>query len=387
MMKKILIGICVAATVLIAGIGFLWGNEIKTLSSFKTIINQNLSHKDGYTYEMTFSGDYYFDDFLEQGGVSDDKELISFITEKIAKGIIPISIEAPEIACSSFTATTEDGDFLFGRNYDFDPTNTAIIKTNPGNGRHASVSTVDLHFLGVDSEKGVSGLLEKVKLLACPYIPLDGINDAGVACGIYMTYQGKDTVATDQNTEKPDITSTTMLRLILDYADDVEEAIALVSEYDLHDSANTSYHYMVADAKGNSAILEWVAGTDTTDNDGSKRELRVIRNEKPYQAVTNFIVEEGYYEENDEKAGYDRYEYLTENLEASDGIVKDEEEAMGLLKGVGRRTWLVDGDVTKGTTIHSAVYNLTDGTSYWVANENYGSEEHRKFYDVNEFDF
>lgn len=387
MMKKILIGICVAATVLIAGIGFLWGNEIKTLSSFKTIINQNLSHKDGYTYEMTFSGDYYFDDFLEQGGVSDDKELISFITEKIAKGIIPISIEAPEIACSSFTATTEDGDFLFGRNYDFDPTNTAIIKTNPGNGRHASVSTVDLHFLGVDSEKGVSGLLEKVKLLACPYIPLDGINDAGVACGIYMTYQGKDTVATDQNTEKPDITSTTMLRLILDYADDVEEAIALVSEYDLHDSANTSYHYMVADAKGNSAILEWVAGTDTTDNDGSKRELRVIRNEKPYQAVTNFIVEEGYYEESDEKAGYDRYEYLTENLEASDGIVKDEEEAMGLLKGVGRRTWLVDGDVTKGTTIHSAVYNLTDGTSYWVANENYGSEEHRKFYDVNEFDF
>lgn len=387
MMKKILIGICVAAAVLIAGIGFLWGNEIKTLSSFKTIINQNLSHKDGYTYEMTFSGDYYFDDFLEQGGVSDDKELISFITEKIANGIIPISIEAPEIACSSFTATTEDGDFLFGRNYDFDPTNTAIIKTNPGNGRHASVSTVDLHFLGVDSEKGVSGLLEKVKLLACPYIPLDGINDAGVACGIYMTYQGKDTVATDQNTEKPDITSTTMLRLILDYADDVEEAIALVSEYDLHDSANTSYHYMVADAKGNSAILEWVAGTDTTDNDGSKRELRVIRNEKPYQAVTNFIVEEGYYEESDEKAGYDRYEYLTENLEASDGIVKDEEEAMGLLKGVGRRTWLVDGDVTKGTTIHSAVYNLTDGTSYWVANENYGSEEHRKFYDVNEFDF
>lgn len=110
--KKILIGICVAATVLIAGIGFLWGNEIKTLSSFKTIINQNLSHKDGYTYEMTFSGDYYFDDFLEQGGVSDDKELISFITEKIAKGIIPISIEAPEIACSSFTATTEDGDFF-----------------------------------------------------------------------------------------------------------------------------------------------------------------------------------------------------------------------------------------------------------------------------------
>lgn len=70
-----------------------------------------------------------------------------------------------------------------------------------------------------------------------------------------------------------------MLRLILDYADNVEEAVEIASGYDLHDSAKTSYHYMVADASGKSAILEWVDGTDSTDNDGSKRELVITYND------------------------------------------------------------------------------------------------------------
>ena len=122
--------------------------------------------------------------------------------------------------------------------------------------------------------------MDKIVCLAAPYAPLDGVNDAGVSCGIYMTYQGGDeTVATDQNTDKPDFTSTTLLRLILDYADNVEEAVEIASSYDLHDSANTSYHYMVADSTGKSAILEWTNGTDLTDNDGSQRTLKVIYNE------------------------------------------------------------------------------------------------------------
>lgn len=76
---------------------------------------------------------------------------------------------------------------------------------------------------------------------------------AGVACGIYMSYQGKEdeVVATNQTTDKTDLTSTTMLRMILDYADSVDKAVELVKKYDLHDSANTSFHYMVADRQVN----------------------------------------------------------------------------------------------------------------------------------------
>lgn len=382
--KRTLIAIVVIFAVLAAAIYIVWGNEIKSLLSLEQKIAQDMSHGDGYTYEMTISGDYYFDEFLEQGGATSDQELISFVTEKITKGLIPMTIEESEIACSSFTAKTEDGDYLLGRNYDFDQTNTAIVHTNPGNGKHASISTIDLQFIGIDPKKGVNGISDKIKLLAAPYVPLDGVNDAGVSCGIYMTYQGKETVPTDQNTERPDLTSTTMLRMVLDYADNVDEAIEMISKYDLHDSAKTSYHYMIADAEGNSAVLEWVNGTDQTDNDGSKRELQITRNELPYQSVTNFILAPGYYEANDEQAGLDRYEYLMGKLNASNGVLEDEEEAMRLLRDVGRRTWKVEGDVTKGTTVHSVVYNLTDRSSLWVANEHFGSEEHTLTYELGE---
>ena len=133
--------------------------------------------------------------------------------------------------------------------------------------------------LSVDED--ITGLMDKITCLAAPYIPFDGMNDAGVSCAIYMTYQGPDgSVSTGQDTDKPDITSTTMLRLILDYAGSVEEAVELVSAYDLHDSATSSYHYMVADATGRSAILEWVGDKDATDTDGSVRQLRVTYNDQ-----------------------------------------------------------------------------------------------------------
>ena len=151
--KRTLIAIVVIFVVLAAAIYIVWGNEIKSLLSLEQKIAQDMSHGDGYTYEMTISGDYYFDEFLEQGGATSDQELISFVTEKITKGLIPMTIEESEIACSSFTARTEDGDYLLGRNYDFDQTNTAIVHTNPGNGKHASISTIDLQFIGIDPKK------------------------------------------------------------------------------------------------------------------------------------------------------------------------------------------------------------------------------------------
>ena len=371
-------GITVACVLLLAvvAVGIIWGNELLTLTSIKEIAPSNEEHRDGFVYEITVSGDYYFDQFLAEGGASSDQELISFITNSIGKGLIPLNIEESSISCSSFTAVTEEGDRVFGRNYDFDKTNTAIVYTKPGNGRHASVSTVDLQFLGIDPDTGVTGLADKFLCLAAPYAPLDGVNDAGVSCGIYMTYQGAETVPTDQQTDKPDITSTTMLRLILDYASTVDEAIELVEKYDLHDSAGTSYHYKVADAQGNSALLEWVAGTDQTDNDGTARQLNVIRNdpEQNYQCITNFILTPGYYEEGDDMGGKDRYDLLTSTLEEMNGTVADDQAAMDVLSLVGRRTWVVEGDHTQGTTVHSVVYNLTDKTALWVGNEHYGEE-------------
>lgn len=399
LIKKVLLGVGIGLlSLVIIAVGAMfaiWHNEIFTLASMKMVRDRNDEHLDGAVYTMHVKGDFYLDEFVSQGGVSSDKELINFVTENITKGLIKVNISDPDIGCSSFTAKTKDGDALFARNYDFAKTNTCIVFTEKNEGRHASISSVDLQFLGMDVDKNVEGLMNKITCLAATYAPLDGINDAGVACGIYMTYQGKETVATNQNTDKPDFTSTTLLRFILDYADDVDEAVEIASSYDLHDSANTSYHYMVADSSGRSVILEWVAGDDLTDNDGSKRELKVTYNDEDshigemegsteYQVITNHIIQPGYYDtvSSDEKKGADRYERIYEELNKTQGVVKDEKAAMDILEIVGRRTW--KNDDNNGCTVHSVVYNLTDKTMMWVSNENYDKPD--AVFDFNEFD-
>ena len=384
--KKILLTVLAVLVVLLvlafAGIWAVWHNEISSVASIRMLRER---HLDGAVYSMEVKGDFYLDDFVAQGGVSSDTELIQFITDNITHGVVNLNMTAPEIGCSSFTATAENGDALFARNYDFSKTNAMLVFTEANEGRHATISTVDLQFLGIDVDQDMTGLMDKVICLAAPYAPLDGINDAGVSCGIYMTYQGgEETVATSQDTDKPDFTSTTLLRLILDYADSVEEAVEIASSYDLHDSANTSYHYMVADSTGKSAILEWTndSAVDTTDNDGSQRTLKVVYNDQDsaigereaasnYQVVTNFVLQPGYYDgvPAENKKGADRYDRLYQELQATDGVVADEQAAMDILQAVGRRGW--DNDDKNSCTVHSAVYNLTQKTVLWVTNENY----------------
>ena len=388
-LKKILLTVLavVVALVVLAGVGIyaVWHNEIGSVASIEMLRERNDDHLDGAVYSMHVRGGFYLDDFVAQGGVSNDTDLIQFITDNITHGVVDLNMTAPEIGCSSFTATAENGDALFARNYDFSKTNAMLVFTDANEGRHASISTVDLQFLGIDVDQDMTGLMDKVICLAAPYAPLDGVNDAGVSCGIYMTYQGGEkTVATSQDTDKPDFTSTTLLRLILDYADNVEEAVEIASSYDLHDSANTSYHYMVADASGKSAILEWTndSAVDTTDNDGSQRTLKVVYNDQDadigeregassYQIVTNFVLQPGYYEgvPAENKKGADRYDRLYEELQATDGVVADEQAAMDILQSVGRRSW--DNDDKNSCTVHSAVYNLTKKSVLWVTNENY----------------
>ena len=144
-------------------------------------------------------------------------------------------------------------------------------------------------------------------------------------------------------------------------------------------AVSSNSQMMVADAEGNSAVLEWVNATDNTDNDGAARQLNVIYNtEDPrtqtaeWQCVTNFILTEDYYESEEDMKGQDRYEHLFQALKEKEGKVEDDNEAMKLLSEVGRRTW--NNDDKNHCTVHSVVYNLTDRTALWVSNEHYGEE-------------
>ena len=377
--------IIVIAAVLGITVSCLWGDVISSVSSIKHLQQRNDERDEGSVYSMNVKGGFYLDKFVKRGGASSDKELIGFITSNITKGLMKVDIGESDVNCSAFTAKTPENDVLFARNYDFDKTNVCItICNSPGKGRYKSFSTVDMNYIGIDTESDLSGLMNKITCFAAPYAPLDGMNEKGLSCAIFMSYQGNDvtgTVATDQKDEtKPNFTSTTMQRMILDYCATVDEAVELIKKYNLHDSAKSSFHYMIADASGKSAILEWLPdnATDKTDNDGSARKLRVLYNtddmytglregtQFDYQWITNFIVNghDSYYESDEDKFGWDRYNIIHENLKAGNGIIEDEKAAMDILKQVRRRPH-------GGVTVHSVVFNLTEKTVRWVANENY----------------
>ena len=88
----------------------LFINELKTLKSLKQIDNYGM-------YRMTYYGDYGFDDFLEQGAVS-DKDIEEFVTKRLLKGI-PIKFNVTDSGCTAFVTKNENGDIVFARNFDF----------------------------------------------------------------------------------------------------------------------------------------------------------------------------------------------------------------------------------------------------------------------------
>ena len=195
-------------------------------------------------------GDYGLDDFLAQGGASNDNELLDFLMQKLLKGL-PLRFDIPDLGCSTFAAETPEGDAIFGRNFDMYYSPALFVRTAPEDG-YRSISMVNLSYIGFGEDKLPTSLLDSLLTLAAPYVPLDGLNEKGLAVGVLLI----DTEPTDQQTDKPDITTTTAIRLLLDRAATVDEALALLSQYDMHASANSCYHFQIADAAGRAVVVE-----------------------------------------------------------------------------------------------------------------------------------
>ena len=88
-LKKILIGIAVALVSVIVifaiAVFAIWHNEIASIASIRMLVQAKDENKSAPVYIMDVKGNYYFDDFIEQGGVSSDAELIDFIVGNITK--------------------------------------------------------------------------------------------------------------------------------------------------------------------------------------------------------------------------------------------------------------------------------------------------------------
>ena len=349
--KKVVLGVVgvLVALVIVAAVAVfaLFGRELATLGSIEKVNDYPL-------YTMTYDGDYGIDEFIAQGGASNDGELIQFVVNRIMKGL-PITIDLPDLACSTFNATTPEGDALFGRNFDLSFSPGMLVRTDPADG-YASVSMGNLGFLGYGEDKLPEDLVSSLTTLAAPYAPLDGMNEAGLAVGVLLI----DTDPTDQQTDKVDITTTTAIRMMLDSCATVDEAVALLEQYDMHSSANSCYHFQIADASGASVVVEYIGNEMSVLEPGDATTMGALSGAAgvTYQAATNFLLTPGEY---DFGHGQDRYETLMSTLSAASGVLA-EDEAMDLLAAVAQEPHL-NSRGEESATQWSVVYNLDDLTA------------------------
>lgn len=253
--KTILKWVCgiLAACMVILAVGSWWlfGSFLKAANSIEKL-------EDGL-YAMEYNGDYGFDNFLAQGGAASDSEVAKYLVSFLSHGFYKMEsdVQTGEFGCSTICTEDKNGVVLFGRNYDWKECRAIIVHTVPENG-YESISTCCLDFLGFDENYAPDGsMMERMQTLAAIYVPMDGMNEKGLMIADLMA---GDNEATHQQTDKVDLTTTTAIRLLLDKAADVDEAVAMLRRYDMHASMDTAHHLSIADAGGKSVVVEYVNG-------------------------------------------------------------------------------------------------------------------------------
>ncbi|MFC1726395.1 linear amide C-N hydrolase [candidate division KSB1 bacterium] len=306
-------------------------NKTQDLSLQEKLSLESLKKIDSYPmYKMTYYGDYGFSDFLK--GKPSKK------VQRFRNGFNDLENEH---RCSCFAAMGDMENPLFGRNFDYFHRSSLILFTDPPNA-YSSVSMVDIYYCGYLTNTPVSTLEERADLLYSPHLPFDGMNEKGVTVGLMAVPSAQP----PHDPKKSTLYTLEVIRLILDYASDTEEAISLIEKYNVK-FEEVPVHYMISDRTGRSAVIEYIKG-----------EMKVIRNSRPFQISTNFIISNA---TPFLKNNCRRYDYLNNALNNSSAI-SSEEQGMDLLSGA-----------SQSNTMWSAVYNMQTGKILVVPGRKYNS--------------
>ena len=147
------------------------------------------------------------------------------------------------------------------------------------------------------------------------------------------------------------MTSTTIIRNVLDNAKNVDEAIEIFKNSNLN-TDGYAYHYMVGDAGGKSAVIEFV------DN----KMIVEYKTEKIQVCANTYITEEGVAFYNDANAldSNNRMNSIISSIE-NNNFNMTHENAFSALKSA-----------SNNYTRWSIIYNLTDKTMNIAINRNFG---------------
>ena len=317
-------------------------------------------------YEMNYTADYKLDKLIESN-VTDIGSLVKFVSEDLFD-VMPDITVVPSFSsgCSAYAATeTSRGDFLMGRNYDYChvekgvevPITALFVRTAPEGGKK-SIAMVDTYWLGYHKGFYNDGVSDLSMLMAAPYEILDGINESGFAiCVLHL--EGKATIQNDP--EKQTLWTNIMMRKVLDNASTVEEALEIVKDFNVTmvTPASGNFHFFLADATGDYAILEYSYDDADSVNETLPNTMKVFKGEDCDRYVTNFYVDPALAEHPKlgplGKHGLWRYDTLKANLTRYNYRLTDE-QAIDLLRSVSQ------GSNPNENTSHtqwSALYNLT----------------------------
>ena len=291
------------AALLIAGAvtaGFVLYGRVASILSVKQVADE--------LYTMNFRQDYHLDKALE-AGIKSKNDLMKFICDDMFFGY-QMKSGPIRYACSAFSTETADGKKLVGRSLDFNGIETLSLYTHP-DGSYASIASADVSIAGIGKYQGApfSSTEGKIALLASPYLCVDGMNEKGLSVSILDLDMGE----LHQDTEKPELFMLVAVRLLLDRAADVDEAVSMLSQYDIHSGHGWTQHLFIADAGGKSVVVEW-----------DKEQMKVTDS----HACTNFTLST----KDDPSEMCERFDTITKWLRKNPE--NSPEEAMELLRNV-----------------------------------------------------
>lgn len=232
-------GVAGVAVGLAAAAGIVYRKQIKSAASLKRLTG----NADGYDlYAIDIAYDYDLDRIIA-AGVRDDQAYIDAVVAQVLPGV-PAHVQAPQFACSAFVAVDAEGRVRTGRNYDFKDDTSALLVRNHPRGGYASIGLAALNNLGDNTPLDSVG--GRAAALMGPFAQLDGVNECGVSIAVLTL----DSKPCDQDTQRPVINTSLAIRLVLDRAATTQEAVDLLSAYDMHAMAGRDYHFFINDAAG-----------------------------------------------------------------------------------------------------------------------------------------
>ena len=361
-------------------------DQVKTISSIRRV------DEAGFLYEMDYTADYKLDEIIKAGTYPNEAGYKSIQETLIGNSEFDLPKNQSVGGCSSFSTTAENGHPILARNYDWYKTNSAslVVHTAPKDG-YKSISVSDPAYYGL--EKG-GELTDEIKegFLYAPFCALEGVNEKGLSAGLMML----NINPVKQETGKQQITSSMMIRVILDKAANVPEAIELFKQYDVVSGSyeqGINYHWLVADAEGNRVVIEYVNNelvvneypleVEFNEETGAST-VNYPEKDTGYILSTNFYVTKGAQDPNIlDDNGYWRYQTLEgklrnnpkpsleESMEYLDAIhygMQDKDTALEISKAgydpKDERMW-------DWISIDSSVYDLVDKTLNMCVQEDF----------------